>query len=824
MDKRTLVFFLALSLTLFLVNYGFTRWEQEKNREWVEQYQAKKTLSLNKLKIETAERTAKTSELPIVSVYNDPEGKNLLAYGVKADHSFLISSKNSIPEVVYARKINSEDRIEKAQLIAQDGELFLFSSNDLKAIKNIPLSDYGHYELQLVSTSNLDSALVTVADYDDRQLSIPVSKLAKEFPEEFRKMLPTDSAIALAKVNQAYLPVGTYDAEHHTLILLSQFQKLAPYLSLQQNAQVSNQKVEEKFYVLENDYQQLVFSNHGGALAEINLPFKTDENQKSVVREVEYDQLMAENHPYNAHFPSHPYYTPGSLPEGQPELHQPKTVGGYYPLLRRDLLEKKGFKSILVKPPYYAFNIVSDYPEVAELVYDVKYFDKEKIVFETVQNHRKITKTFSLADQEKGAAPYTILLTVKVEGDSRGLWLTTGVPEVEWMSGSVAPSLKYRITRQQKPEVETLTLPKDTITVGSTLPDWISNSNGFFGIIMDALNPSDSGFKASFVPGNVVPSRLLELDQEYQKFQASELPGYMMMLPLKSTGGTQQFRLFAGPYAASVLTTVDNTFSNATTGYNPDYIASQTYHGWFAFISEPFAKLLLFLMRFFYQITGSWGFSIILLTVALRILLYPLNSWSMKSMASMQKIAPEVSALQEKYKKDPKKLQLEIATLYRERGVNPLSGCFPLLIQMPFLIGMFDLLKSTFELRGASFIPGWIDDLSAPDVLFRWHYPIFFIGNEFHLLPILLGVVMFAQQNLFSTFPKDANLMTDQQRQQRVMGNMMTVVFAIMFYNVPSGLNIYWLSSMLLGILQQWWTTRHMKSEPTQKKPIQSKV
>src|SRR4029079_8667275 len=111
--------------------------------------------------------------------------------------------------------------------------------------------------------------------------------------------------------------------------------------------------------------------------------------------------------------------------------------------------------------------------------------------------------------------------------------------------------------------------------------------------------------------------------------------------------------------------------------------------------------------------------------------------------------------------------------LYRERGVNPLSGCLPMLIQMPFLIGMFDLLKSTFELRGASFIPGWIDDLAAPDVLFRWQTPIFFIGNEFHLLPIILGVVMFLQQRLMSSAPSDANLMTDQQRQQRVMGNVM---------------------------------------------------
>jgi YidC/Oxa1 family membrane protein insertase len=127
---------------------------------------------------------------------------------------------------------------------------------------------------------------------------------------------------------------------------------------------------------------------------------------------------------------------------------------------------------------------------------------------------------------------------------------------------------------------------------------------------------------------------------------------------------------------------------------------------------------------------------------------------------------------------------------------------------MPFLVGMFDLLKTTFELRGVSFIPGWIDNLTAPDVLFSWETPIFFFGTEFHLLPILLGLVMLIQQRISSPLPSDSSQLTDQQRQQRAMGSMMSIVFMFMFYNFPSGLNIYWLSSTLLGIAQQWWMQR----------------
>lgn len=572
-------------------------------------------------------------------------------------------------------------------------------------------------------------------------------------------------------------------------------------------------KKEEEFYVLENSYQQLVFSNYGGALAEINLPFQNKENLSSVVKETQVDREMVEENPQNAQFPSQSYFTSGNE-DGNLTKHHEGHLGGYYPLIRRDLIQaNKNHKSVYIAPRYYALNIVSEYPEMAELVYTVTKFTKDTIVFEARQAHRKITKTYQIADEEKGG-PYTVELTVKIEGDSKGLWLTSGVPEIEWISGGPAPALKYRITRNNKPAVEAIDLPQDSITVSSLNPDWICNSNGFFGMILDPLTEAGPGFKSTFVSGKEVPSRLVEIDQKYDLYPADKMPGYQVMLPLKSAAGVSKFRIFAGPFSTDILNQVDAAYSDPATHYNPDYIACQTFHGWFAFISEPFAKMLFWLMRGFYFLTHSWGLSIILLTVALRFMLYPLNTWSIKSTVKMQQVAPEVKAIQEKYKKDPQKAQLEIVNLYREKGVNPVSGCLPMLIQMPFLIGMFDLLKSTFELRGASFIPGWIDDLSAPDVLFSWNYPIFFIGNAFHLLPVLLGAVMFLQQKMMAPTPANPNEMTDAQRQQRAMGTMMTVMFTLMFYHFPSGLNIYWLSSMVLGILQQWWTTKKMQLQP----------
>ncbi|MBA2728748.1 MAG: membrane protein insertase YidC, partial [Parachlamydiaceae bacterium] len=619
---------------------------------------------------------------------------------------------------------------------------------------------------------------------------------------------PKGDAILLMKTDVGYLPVGIYNRTEKHVTYLEDVPELDVRLqdSKESSKPIAVAKGGQKFYVLENEYQQLVFSNVGGALVEINLPFSSETNKVSSVRPIEFDTDMKANHPYNALFPSHSFFTPGAQPSGPFEENEKGHLGGYYPLIRRDLIEDGQRKSVNVNPRFYALNLLSEYPEFAELQYTVKQFDKNSITFEGQQRQRKITKIFTLPEIN---APYTFDLKITVEGDKRGLWLSSGIPEVELFSGTPDPVLKYRITRNQKPAVETIPLPENTLTNSSVNPDWICNSNGFFGIIIDPLTPIEAGYRAVQVPGLTAPSRIVEVDQNHDRFEAKNFPGYLIMSPLKSSGNTTDYRIFAGPFSGSVLRQVDSIYSDPATGYNPDYIACQSYHGWFSFISEPFAKLLFILMNFFHTITGSWALSIILLTAALRIMLYPLNAWSTRSMLRMQQIAPMVTAIQEKYKKDPKKLQMETMNLYREQKVNPMSGCVPMLIQMPFLIGMFDLLKTTFELRGASFIPGWIDNLTSPDVLFSWETPIFFIGNQFHLLPILLGMVMFFQQRMSA--PKIApEQMTDQQRQQRAMGTLMPVIFAFMFYNFPSGLNIYWLSSMLLAMAQQWWMQSRM--------------
>jgi YidC/Oxa1 family membrane protein insertase len=562
---------------------------------------------------------------------------------------------------------------------------------------------------------------------------------------------------------------------------------------------ISNGK--EEFYVLENEYMQVVFSTTGGAVSEINLPFASKDNKKSVVNPIETDRIIEQTSPYNDHFPSQKYY---GIENNHKKLFDKGKLGGYYPLLRRSIFHADGSVAINIPKEYYAFNFVNENSNIEKTHYSVSHFDKSSITFTSTIHGRSITKKYSLA--KNGEIPYCLDLNISTQADLSNIWITSGVLEVE-LTPNVAQDLKYRYFTGKKYSVDNIKLPKSASTNNTITPDWVSSANGFFGVILDNLGEPPQGYKAKNISGAIVPTRYTLVDHQHNLHPAVKYPGYEVLLPLgKNTD--YNFRVYAGPYQGKLLKLIDKTYNNPLVGYNPEYIEAKSSQGFFTFITTPFANLLFILMNFFHLITSSWGFSIILLTVVLRVMLYPLNTWAIRSNMRLQEVAPQTKLLKERYKHDPKKLQQETIKLYKDVGANPLTGCFPILIQMPFLFGMFSLLRTTFELRGVSFIPGWINNLTAPDVLFSWDYPIFFFGTQFHLLPILLGVCMFAQQKMTTKTPSDGKALTDQQKQQKMMMYIMPVVFAVISYNLASGLNIYWFFSTILGIAQQALMTK----------------
>lgn len=210
-------------------------------------------------------------------------------------------------------------------------------------------------------------------------------------------------------------------------------------------------------------------------------------------------------------------------------------------------------------------------------------------------------------------------------------------------------------------------------------------------------------------------------------------------------------------------------------------------------IVSQISRFLLILFIATYQYVPNYGWIIVLFAVAIKILVYPLTHKTYESAAKMQEIQPKIAALREKYKNDNQRLSRETMKLYKEEGVNPLSGCLPLLLQMPIFFSLYNLFGKTIELRQAPFTL-WIQDLSLPDELLIG-------GFGLHVLPLLMAVSMFVQQKMMMKDPKQA-----------VLVYMMPVLMIFIFWSMSSGLVLYWTIFNVLTIGQQL-LVNHFKKE-----------
>ena len=205
----------------------------------------------------------------------------------------------------------------------------------------------------------------------------------------------------------------------------------------------------------------------------------------------------------------------------------------------------------------------------------------------------------------------------------------------------------------------------------------------------------------------------------------------------------------------------------------------------------PIAKLLFLGLQFFHSIVGNWGWSIILLTIVVKLILWPLSSKSYRSMAKMRVIAPEMQRMKEEFGEDRMRFSQEMMALYKREQVNPLSGCLPLLLQMPIFLALYWVLMESVELRHAPWML-WIQDLSAMDPWF--------------ILPLLMGATMFIQQMLN---PQPADPM------QAKVFRIMPIIFTVFMLFFPSGLVLYWIVNNSITILQQWFINKNVaKNRP----------
>jgi YidC/Oxa1 family membrane protein insertase len=314
----------------------------------------------------------------------------------------------------------------------------------------------------------------------------------------------------------------------------------------------------------------------------------------------------------------------------------------------------------------------------------------------------------------------------------------------------------------------------------------------------DVVGIEDRYFTGAFLPpepaqGQPLPATMTLFGWQLVRTAQQDGKAVEQILPEVAAGSTSSeplaLRVFVGPKDLDVLKTV-----------RPPLGALVQFGRWRGLIAEP----LFYVLQWLHRYIPNYGWAIVVLTIAINTILYPLKLKSWRSMQRMQKVAPEIRAIQDRYKKysmrDPRKAEMnkEVMAIYAREGVNPMGSCLPMLAQMPIWIGLWSMLTVAIELRHAPWI-GWINDLSNPD--------------PYYILPVLMAVLMYAAQKMTPMTATDP-------AQQRMM-NLMPIMFGGMFviFPVASGLVLYMLAQNVIGIAQQFHLNRTSPLKARPKRP-----
>lgn len=230
-------------------------------------------------------------------------------------------------------------------------------------------------------------------------------------------------------------------------------------------------------------------------------------------------------------------------------------------------------------------------------------------------------------------------------------------------------------------------------------------------------------------------------------------------------------------------------------------------NGWLGWLET----ILKWFMEVINKFVHNWGVSIIIMTILIKLLMFPFTKKQSLGTLKMQEIQPKIQAIQAKYKDNQQKLQQEMAKIYKDNGYNPMSGCLPMLVQFLILFAMYNLFNNYFEFRGSSFIPNWIEDLSSGDSIYTLKFDIPFFGNQVRILPF----IYLASQLLFGKITGNGGTAAPgtSQAQMQMMMYVMPVMFFVMFYNAPSGLLLYWTVSNIFQMGQQIIINKTMKQK-----------
>jgi len=341
----------------------------------------------------------------------------------------------------------------------------------------------------------------------------------------------------------------------------------------------------------------------------------------------------------------------------------------------------------------------------------------------------------------------------------------------------------YAYAGKELTEIDAPNLDEQPEKVLSGTVDWVAMRTKYFAL---ALIPSKGSSEGAYLEG-----------ARQQAPDRGAIESYNIAIKMPFKGGVEEaatIRVYLGPVDYDLLKSYE---------IDLEQIVSL---GW-AWLIRPISEyIMLPLMSALHYVVPNWGVVIILFSIIIKIALHPLSKSSMRSMKRMQALQPMMNEIREKYKDDPQKMNQQILNLYKEYGVNPAGGCFPILLQLPILIALYNVFRAAIELRQAGFV-WWITDLSIPDriVSLPFEIPLFGV-KDVSGLALLMGITMFIQQK-----------MTVKDPRQKAMVWLMPILMTLLFNGFPSGLNLYYFVFNLLSIGQQIIVNRQADEEPLRK-------
>lgn len=333
--------------------------------------------------------------------------------------------------------------------------------------------------------------------------------------------------------------------------------------------------------------------------------------------------------------------------------------------------------------------------------------------------------------------------------------------------------------------------------------NWTGLGGKYFIILTNPVNPS-------VMAQSVTYSSQTEVN-DYANAQVR-----MTRLPVDGTKASDSYYVYVGPRSEKELkkynVAANNSWSLESKHYN-ESLQTSGFLNWLEVI-------LKFVMELLYKVIPNWGVSIIILTALLKFAMFPLTAKSAMGTLKMQKLSPRMQEIQAKYKDNPQKMQQETSKLYKEIGYNPMTGCLPLLFQFVILWAMYNLFNNYFEFRGASFIPGWIPDLSRGDNIATLKFSLPLLGNHIRLLPVIYVI----SQLLFGKITGNGGTAAGaNQGQMKMMMYGMPLIFFFIFYNAPAGLLLYWTVSNVIQLGQQLVINKTMKNKIDAELPTKAK-